>query len=170
MYKKLCLFTILTLAIATPLLMSCKRGGQGNVIDQLSKLESLDGDVNFSAESLKGKPVVLNFWATWCGPCREEMPLLEKTWKKHKDKGVMFVGVDVTDDRKNALEFLKSVGVTYPNLFDPDGIVSNSSGIPALPTTMFIDRTGKIAHTFYGPFINEKGEKALINGIAEITK
>ena len=113
--------------------------------------------------------MVLNFWATWCGPCREEMPLFEEIWKKYKDKGVIFVGVDVMDDRENASEFLEEIGITYPNLYDPSGEVSNKYKVIALPATFFIDKEGNIVAKNYGSFVGPDGKKKLKLYLEEIT-
>lgn len=131
-------------------------------------LESVDGTKKVSLEDFKGKPVVINFWASWCGPCKEEMPLFEKTWKKYKD--VAFVGIDVMDDRNNAQEFLKDKDVTYTNLYDPTGEVSNKYGVIALPATFFLDKEGKIVVKNYGPFIGGEGRKKLKLYLKEITE
>lgn len=132
-------------------------------------LASLTEENEISLEDFRGKGVVLNFWATWCGPCREEMPLFEKTWKKYKDKGVVFVGVDVMDDRENASEFLQEIGITYPNLYDPSGKVSNKYNVIALPATFFIDKEGKIVAKNYGSFVGSDGKKKLKLYLEEIT-
>jgi peroxiredoxin len=132
-------------------LLSCEQGNgePGSGLDQNSavdfSLETVDGGKKISLEDFKGKPVVINFWATWCGPCKEELPLFEKMWNKFKDKDVVFLGVDVMDDRTNASEFIKNSGITYTNLYDQPGEVSSKYKVVALPATFFIDKEGKVA-------------------------
>ena len=132
-------------------------------------LVSLTEENDISLDDYRGKGVVLNFWATWCGPCREEMPLFEETWKKYKDKDVVFIGVDVMDDKENATEFLKEIGITYPNLYDPSGDVSNKYKVIALPATFFIDKEGNIVGKNYGSFVGPEGKKKLKLYLEEIT-
>jgi cytochrome c biogenesis protein CcmG/thiol:disulfide interchange protein DsbE len=104
-----------------------------------------------SLEGLKGKPVVLNFWASWCFPaCYEEAPLLESTWQRYKDKGVMFVGVDIQDKEANAREFLRRFKFTFPNGPDPGSKISIDYGVYGVPETFFIDRQGRIAYKHVG--------------------
>ena len=122
------------------------------------QLKELANDEKLSLSDLKGKPVVLNFWATWCGPCKEEMPLFERTWNEFKDKGLVLLGINVMDDKGNAKRFIESFGITYTNLYDSSGEVSHSYGVIALPATFFIDKEGKIYKKNYGPFLGESGE------------
>jgi DsbE subfamily thiol:disulfide oxidoreductase len=133
-------------------------------------LDSLNDDGNIEFDDFKGKPVVINLWATWCGPCKEEMPLLEKMWNKHKATGVVFIGVDVMDDKNSAAEFIKKMRVTYLNLYDPSGEVLHKYGVSGLPATFFINRDGKIAFKSYGPFLGDEGEtkfESYLKGIAK---
>jgi len=148
-------------------IISCNQGTKESSADTDSSiaknfsLDSLIEDKEVSLEDFKGKAVVLNFWATWCGPCREEMPLLEKSWNKYKDKGVVFLGIDVMDDKGEAAEFIESTGITYPNLYDPSGKVSSKYKVIALPATFFIDKEGTIPQKNYDPFLRSDGKKKL---------
>jgi thiol-disulfide isomerase/thioredoxin len=90
-----------------------------------------------------GKPVILNFWASWCAPCRKEMPALE-TVARSMGGSVDFVGVDTRDDRSAALSFARQAGVTYPIGFDGQGEVAGVYGAYGLPTTLFISATGEV--------------------------
>lgn len=122
-------------------------------------LESLSDGGIIELEDFKDKPVVINFWSSWCGPCKEEMPLLERMWNKYKDKDVVFIGIDVMDDKTRASEFIDEVGVTYINLHDPSGEILSKYGVTGLPATFFVNKEGKIASKNYGPFLGEDGEK-----------
>jgi cytochrome c biogenesis protein CcmG, thiol:disulfide interchange protein DsbE len=114
-------------------------------------LERLDASGDLTLASLRGKTVVLNFWASWCGPCRDEMPLLQAGSKRWEGKNVVFVGVDAKDDRGYARAFLKRYGVTYPNVYDGKGSLIGRYGVTGYPETYFIDVNGKVRHRIAGP-------------------
>jgi len=170
-------FVVLSPAIILILfLISCDQGngepGSGsnqNSAESFS-LETVDGGSKISLRDFKGKPVVLNFWATWCGPCKEELPFFERMWNKFKDKDVVFIGVDVMDDRTNASEFIKNTGLTYTNLYDQPGEVSSKYKVVALPATFFINKEGEIAIKNYGPFVGKEGEKKFKMYMKEIAE
>jgi thiol-disulfide isomerase/thioredoxin len=98
----------------------------------------------------RGNGVVLNFWASWCFPCRQEMALLESTWQEYKDRGVVFIGINVWDQQPDAVEFLRESGVTYLNGPDIDGDVVEKFTVAGIPTTLFIAPDGRLNHTIYG--------------------
>ena len=107
-------------------------------------LTTLDGK-NMPLSSLRGKPVIVNFWATWCPPCRAEMPELEKLWQDYHRGDVMLLGVDQGESPGAVERFAREVvGVTFPLLLDPRLEVATRYGVRALPTTFFIDRQGRI--------------------------
>ncbi|TFG76593.1 MAG: TlpA family protein disulfide reductase [Thermodesulfobacteriales bacterium] len=167
------LLSITFLAILV-LITSCdqKTGAtNGNTENPAAKsftLESLGGNEEIGLENFKGKPIVINFWATWCGPCKQEIPFFEKTWKEYKDKGVVFIGIDVMDDKENAVEFIETLGISYTNLYDPSGKTSNAYGVVALPATFFIDKNGNIAVKHYGSFLGSDAEKAFKSYLEDI--
>ncbi|MBI4233417.1 MAG: TlpA family protein disulfide reductase [Chloroflexi bacterium] len=99
---------------------------------------------------LRGKLVVLNFWASWCPPCRQEMPAFQRAWEKHRDHGVVFVGIAISDQREKAEAFAQQVGVTYPLGMDETGQVAASYRLRALPSTLFINQDGTIAKQVVG--------------------
>lgn len=115
-----------------------------------------DGEPVTSAE-LRGRPVVVNFWASWCDPCREEMPDLQAAWEQYKDDGVLFVGVNVMDAKDNALAFLEEFPVGYPVVTDPEKIFVDSLNIVGLPQTLFIDDTDEALDQVLGGAIGEGG-------------
>ena len=117
---------------------------------QLGRIQTL-GD-------LKGKVVFLNFWATWCGPCRDEMPSMEVLYKRFKDKGLEIMAVNCMEEQAEVLSFMANNGLTFPALLDKDGRVSDTYGIQAIPTTYLIDRDGKIILRLVGS-INWDTEK-----------
>jgi cytochrome c biogenesis protein CcmG/thiol:disulfide interchange protein DsbE len=117
-------------------------------------LQRLDGNGELSLSSLSGKAVVLNFWASWCGPCKDETPLLQRGWARWKGKNVVFVGVDVKDFRGDARSFLTRFGVTYPNVYDGKGSLVGRYGVTGFPETYFIDGRGKVRYRIAGPVAN----------------
>jgi len=111
------------------------------------------GELEFA--SLRGKAVVLNFWASWCGPCKDETPLLQKGWQRWQGKDVVFVGIDAKDFRGDARAFVERFGVTYPNVYDGKGSMVGRYGVPAFPETFFIDRSGKVVYRIAGPVADD---------------
>jgi cytochrome c biogenesis protein CcmG/thiol:disulfide interchange protein DsbE len=99
-----------------------------------------------SLSNFKGKPVVLNFWASWCAPCKEEAPLLENTWKQVQAQGkdVVILGIDFQDSKNDSLSFLQLYSITYPTVLDADGSVASKYGVTSLPQTIFINRNGTV--------------------------
>jgi cytochrome c biogenesis protein CcmG/thiol:disulfide interchange protein DsbE len=112
-------------------------------------LTLFDGSV-LRLEDLHGKVVFLNFWASWCLPCRAEARTLEAAWQKYRDQGVVFVGVNLQDREEAAREFIEEFGVTYPNGMDRGARIAVGYGVWGLPETFFIDRDGRITYKHIG--------------------
>jgi cytochrome c biogenesis protein CcmG/thiol:disulfide interchange protein DsbE len=114
-------------------------------------LETAEGEI-IQLSDLRGRPVVLNVWASWCPPCREEMPALERVHQAYQEQGALVLGVNSTvqDDRQKALDFAAEQGLTFPILFDSTGEVTKLYGVRALPTTYFIDARGIIQEVIAG--------------------
>jgi len=112
----------------------------------LAMLRPDTGKSAISLSDFKGKPVVLNFWASWCAPCKEEVPLLERTWKQVQTPGknVVFLGIDFQDSNSAAMSFLQLYSITYPIVLDADGSVALKYSITSLPQTIFINRNGTV--------------------------
>jgi len=106
------------------------------------------GEVRLS--SLQGQVVMINFWATWCGPCRQEMPLLEQLQAKYGPLGFTLLGVNVEPDSAAATAWLKGVPVSFPILFDTRNAVAESFGVQGMPSSVFVDRAGRIRHVHRG--------------------
>ncbi len=107
------------------------------------EIETFDGEA-LRLSDLEGNVVVLNFWASWCPPCRWEMPFFEEMRQEYEDEGVVFLGVAISDTLENAREFAESAGVTYPIGLDATGEISRNYEVVSLPTTFFIGRDGTV--------------------------
>ena len=103
-----------------------------------------------SLEELRGQVVFLNFWASWCPPCRAEARTLEAAWQKYKERDVVFLGVNIQDREEAARGFLQEFGVTYPNGRDSAGKIAIAYGVWGLPETFIIDRDGRITYKHIG--------------------
>ena len=104
-------------------------------------------------KDLKGQVVLINFWATWCGPCRQEMPVLEQMYRRYKAMGFTLLGVNVEPDSSNAAGWLKATPVSFPILFDTDSKVSKLYDVAGMPSTVILDRKGNVrfVHRGYKP-------------------
>ena len=100
--------------------------------------------------SLKGKLVMLNFWASWCVPCQHEAPLLQATWRSVQKQGVIFLGIDFQDARNDGLNFLHTYGITYLNVVDSTGATAINYGLSGVPETFFLNRQGIIVSKVIG--------------------
>ncbi len=103
----------------------------------------------------RGKTVFLNFWASWCSPCREEAPLLEAAWQRYEAQGVIFLGVDIQDTEDAARPFLQEFAITYMNGRDPSGRIAIDYGVYGIPESFFIDREGRITYKHVGALDRE---------------
>ena len=126
-------------------------GAAGAVAAQFSL--AARGGQNVSLAQYKGQVVMLNFWASWCGPCRQEMPLLESIYKKYNKLGFTMLGVNVEPDSQAANEWLKATPVSFPILYDTESKVSKLYDVAGMPTSVIIDRAGKVRliHRSYRP-------------------
>lgn len=125
-------------------------------------LKSRDGDNRRLSEE-RGNIVIVNFWASWCGPCREELPAFEEMYQEYADLGVTILGVNVDDDSRKADVLLNDIDITFPVLYDPNGEVSELYDVSAMPTTVMIDRDGntRLIHKGYKSGDEKSYEKAI---------
>jgi len=113
-------------------------------------LAALNGGT-FSLADQRGKIVLINFWATWCPPCLEEMPAMERLWQKHKDSGFVLVAVSVDTDPKKVVPFVTEHKLTFPIALDPSMGVADKYGVRALPSSFIVDKGGVMAGLALGP-------------------
>jgi cytochrome c biogenesis protein CcmG/thiol:disulfide interchange protein DsbE len=152
-------------------------GGTTGAADELAKgklvhapaftLDRLDRDGQLGVGDLRGKAVVVNFWASWCIPCRDEAPVLQKTYERYRGRGLVVLGVDVNDFRQDARRFMRRYGVTYPVVYDGKGSTVGKWGVRGFPETFFVDRTGKlVGERIEGAVDIERNRDAFQRGIA----
>jgi cytochrome c biogenesis protein CcmG/thiol:disulfide interchange protein DsbE len=122
-------------------------------------LERLDQDGELQLASLRGKVVVLNTWASWCVPCKEEAPFLEQVWRSDRDRGVVVLGLDAKDFRADARRFADRYDLTFPLVYDGPGDVIDGYGVTGFPETFVIDREGRVVRAFVGA-VNGEEERA----------
>jgi thiol-disulfide isomerase/thioredoxin len=115
----------------------------GSPAPDFTLTDTLSGD-NFSLAEQKGKPVMLNFWATWCGPCRVEMPTLEAAWQAHASEGLVILAINDSESQATVADFGAELGLTFPLLLDPQADIQSLYRIRAYPTSYFINREGTI--------------------------
>ena len=112
-------------------------------------LKSAGGE-NLRLSEYRGDVVMINFWATWCGPCRQEMPLLDDLYSRYERVGFRLLGVNIDDDSRRAMQMMEELGVSFPVLFDEKKEVSRLYQVEAMPVTVLVDRTGTVRHVHHG--------------------
>ena len=112
-------------------------------------LKSAEGS-NLRLSEYRGEVVLINFWATWCGPCRQEMPLLNDLYQRYERVGFKLLGVNIDDDSRRAQAMAKELGVSFPVLFDENKEVSRLYQVEAMPVTVLVDREGTVRHVHLG--------------------
>jgi len=126
-------------------------------------LTLIDGK-NVRLQDLRGKVVFLNFWASWCPPCRAEAKDLEAAWQRFKDQDIVFVGINIQDKEPNAIDYINEFGITFPNGRDATGRIAVDYGVWGIPETFFIDTEGRITYKHVGslgsPTITTKLDEA----------
>jgi len=133
-------------------------------------LRRLDGPGKVSLASYRGHPVVLNFWASWCNPCKSEAAVLERDWASYHRRGVVFLGVDYHDLASDARRFVSAHALTFPMLQDGSGRVTGRYGIDQVPETYVLNRQGRVVAHLAGPITDSgfagKFHSALVKAAA----
>lgn len=143
--KKLALGLVFSILAATSLAAS---GMEGQVAPDFA-LKSTTGE-NLRLSEYRGDVVMINFWATWCGPCRQEMPLLDELYGRYHRVGFNLLGVNIDDDTTRALRMVEELDLHFPVVFDTRKEVSRLYNVEAMPATILVDREGKIRHVHHG--------------------
>ena len=130
-------------------------------------LDRLDRGAQLSMTDLRGKAVVVNFWASWCVPCRDEAPVLQQTYERYRGQGLVVLGIDVNDFRADARRFMRKHGLTYPVVYDGKGSTVGRWGVRGFPETFFVDRTGKlVGERIEGAVDIERNRETFERGVA----
>lgn len=135
----------------------------------LFTLSDLEGN-EVSLADLRGKAVVINFWATWCPPCRAEIPDLEAVYQKYNSQGVEFLGVDLLENREPVARYVARTGMSYIVLLDGEALVSRAYSLTALPTTYFLDRDGIIRDKRIGAMGEKEIEERLLEALGTVSE
>jgi peroxiredoxin len=143
-------------ALAGALAMSSLVGASASIAPSFA-LPSRSGDT-VALDKLKGQVVMLNFWASWCGPCRTEMPLLDQMHKRYSALGFTLLGVNVEANTKDAERWLADTPVSFPIVFDRESKVSKLYDVSAMPSTVFIDRKGNVRYLHRGYKAGDESE------------
>lgn len=131
------------------------------------ELARLDRAGSLSRADLEGSPVVVNFWASWCIPCKQEAELLQATYERYRDEGVVFLGVNIKDSNVDARAFMDEYGVTYPVVSDPSEELARGLGVKGIPETFFIDADGLLVGTAAGQRQAQQGGAVILGPVSE---
>lgn len=145
---------VLALAVGFALIPRATRGCEGAALDQdapdfsarlVANADKLDGAPKaLELSSLRGRPVVLDFWATWCGPCQVESPIVSAIAERYKDRGLAVVGVNTSDEDGLAEAFVRKKGLVFPVVYDEGSAIAKQYGVSSLPTLIVVSKTGKV--------------------------
>lgn len=135
----------------------------------IARLQDAADDGELRLYDHAGSPVVINFWASWCPPCRQESPHFQRLWQRHRDRGILFIGVDIQDTEEDAQAYIQEFGLTFPNVRDADGAVSIDYGVIGLPVTFFISADGVVEGRWVGAISEADLEEWILTLLDEAT-
>jgi cytochrome c biogenesis protein CcmG/thiol:disulfide interchange protein DsbE len=139
----------------------------GHPVAPAFALQRLDGSGPLSIADLRGKAVVVNFWASWCLPCKDEAPALQSTYERYRKQGLVVLGVDLEDFKQDAQRFAKRYGLTYPIVRDTNKVTVGRWGVTGYPETFFVDRRGRlVGERIQGGVDLERNKVTFAQGVA----
>lgn len=161
-------FTIV-LALLSLLALGLKKGNKGPVESGLAPDFTITGygGNTVTLSQLRGQVVIINFWASWCPPCREEAAYLEQTWRKYQNRGVVFIGVDWVDTKKEALSYIQEFDITYLNGPDLGTTIADAYNIKGVPETFYVAKNGELRGMHIGPLQTPILDKKIDELLAE---
>lgn len=154
------------LALLTMGLVKVNNGPRERGMAPDISLTGYDGQTVKLSE-LRGQVVIINFWASWCPPCREEAAYLEQTWRKYKDQGVVFIGVDWVDTKKEALAYIQEFDITYVNGPDTGTHIADAYRIKGVPETFYVAKNGELRGVHIGPLQSPELDQKIDELLAE---
>ena len=159
----------LVLGLLALLAWGLKKAQAGQVDSGLAPDFSLTGfdGRKVTLSELRGQVVIINFWASWCPPCREEAAYLEQTWRKYKDQGVVFIGVDYVDTEKEARAYIQEFDITYINGPDLGTAISDAYNIKGVPETFYVSKSGQLRGMHVGPLKTPELDQKIDELLAE---
>ena len=162
--------TILLIILIWGLLITgCSAGSEPSEVRLVGQapefqLEDLDGQ-SVSLSDFQGKPVLLNFWATWCSPCRSEMPYLQEIYEEWSSQGLVMLTINIGESHSKVSNFLQTYNLSLPVLLDTKSSVAQEYNITGIPTTLFIDKDGVIQQKIIGAFPSKESIEKNLNAI-----
>jgi peroxiredoxin len=165
-YIRVAILGVLLVALVFAIYSSLEKDPNAVKVGRMApnfSLEQLNGSP-ITLSDLRGKGVVLNFWGTWCVPCKQEMPALQKQYEAYKDKGIAIIGVNISESPITIEPFLKQHGINFPILLDRKSEITKLYRIGPIPTTFFIDAEGKVKEIFIG----QMNESIIADKVAKI--
>lgn len=163
-------FVVPALAFVALLAFALQKAGPSSIaagtLGPEFDLPTLDGS-RLSSDELRGHPVVVNFWASWCTPCRDEAPVLERVWRRYRDEGVIFLGVNLRDSESDARAFVEDFGITYPVVRDDDLELERAFALTGLPETFFLDHEWRFIASLSGSRQSREQGTVILGAVSE---